>query len=278
MYADDLKLYTVIETKADVSRLQNEINAIYCWSKLWQMEISISKTFVMTVGGRLLSFRDYNYLLNCSNLSWVTSTRDLGVTFDSDLSFTQHVNTIVSTASIRANLLHRCFVSGDRNLLLKAFIVFVRPVLEYCSSVWSPRFLRDAEAVESVQRHFTKRLHGLGDKDYNTRLEILKLESLELRRLRADLVFTYKIYFGLIDVDFSDFYIKLSNNNTRGHPYRLFTPQSHNDTRRGFFSVRVLNAWNGLPESTTDFSTLSRFRRSISTDYLVKHSRIGLAH
>ena len=41
----------------------------------------------------------------------------------------------------------------------------------------------DAEAVESVQRHFTKRLRGLGDKDYNTRLEILKLESLELRRL-----------------------------------------------------------------------------------------------
>jgi len=276
LYADDVKLYTVISTENDVTRLQNDINAIYHWSQLWQMEISVCKTFVMPIGGKLLPILKHEYLLDNSALPTVTRARDLGIIVDCELTFTDHINNIVSRASARANLIHRCFVSRDRHSLLRAFIVYVRPILEYGSCVWSPRFLRDIEAVESVQRHFTKRLAGLGEVDYETRLNILNLESLESRRLKADLVYTYKILFGLTDLNFTEFFKKLPDNNTRGHAYRLYTPQSTNNTRSNFFSLRVLHAWNGLPESTTDFTNLSRFGQSIKLDYLVQFSRIGL--
>jgi hypothetical protein len=51
-------------------------------------------------------------------------------------------------------------------VLFKAFTVYVRPVLEYCSSVWNPCYYGDINKIESVQRRFTKYLAGLKDCSY----------------------------------------------------------------------------------------------------------------
>ena len=59
--------------------------------------------------------------------------------------------------------------------------------------------------MEAVQRRFTKRLPGLQNLTYLARLKKLNLESLEIRRVRADLILMYKIMFCLIDVSVSDF-------------------------------------------------------------------------
>ena len=40
---------------------------------------------------------------------------------------------------------------------------------------------------------------------YNDRLEILELRSLQLHRFHQDLIYVYKIIYGLIDVDCSRF-------------------------------------------------------------------------
>ena len=161
LYADDIKLYTCIETTIDINCLQRNLNSIYEWANLWQMQISIAKCFILPIGGNLLCLYDRLYRINNAILPTVFNMRDLGVIVDSDLTFGSHVDNIVSRASIRANLIIRCFISGDRHSLVKAFTVYVRPILEFNSSVWSPRYRRDNEKVESVQRHFTKRLAGL---------------------------------------------------------------------------------------------------------------------
>jgi len=44
---------------------------------------------------------------------------------------------------------------------MRAFIVYVRPIVEYCSVVWSHSLENDIELIEKVQRRFTKRLPGL---------------------------------------------------------------------------------------------------------------------
>jgi len=89
--------------------------------------------------------------------------------------------------------------------LMHAFIVYVRPLLEYGSCVWSPHFKSDIDRIESVQRRFTKRLRFLNNMSYSQRLMTLGLETLEVRRLHQDLLLTYKIVFGLINIDSSKF-------------------------------------------------------------------------
>ena len=74
----------------------------------------------------------------------------------------------------------------------------------------------------------------------------------------------YKILFGLVLVTSDEFFTKNFCTSTRGHQYKLYRPKHHTSAcvRSNFFAERVINAWNNLPESV-DFSTLSRFKRTI---------------
>ena len=169
----------------------------------------------------------------------VNQIRDLGVIVDNNLAFASHINSIVSRAFIRANLIHKCFLSRNVNNLIRAFTVYVRPLLEYASCVWSPHQDCKIKKIESVQRRFTKRLSGFESLDYKTRLSLLNMDSLEMRRLRADLLYTYKILFGLVDQQASDFFTYTRSVhiiNTRGHCYKLHPSTSRVDVRKYFFS------------------------------------------
>ena len=53
-------------------------------------------------------------------------------------SFVEHINSIVAKAHLRANQILRCFLSRDPFILIEAFNVYVWPLVEYCSPVWSP--------------------------------------------------------------------------------------------------------------------------------------------
>ena len=84
--------------------------------------------------------------------------RDLGVTITNDLSPSLHINDIVAKAHKRSNAIHRCFISRDVHMLIRTFLVYVRPLLEFNSPTWSPHYKQDIELIERVQRRFTKRL------------------------------------------------------------------------------------------------------------------------
>ena len=61
----------------------------------------------------------------------VTSCRDLGVIMTQSLSPSTHIETMVVEAHQRANLIHSSFVSRNPCLLVRAYLVYVRPLVEY---------------------------------------------------------------------------------------------------------------------------------------------------
>lgn len=77
-------------------------------------------------------------------------------------------------------------------------------MLEYCSPAWNPVYAVHSERLEKVQKRF---LYHLSFKDnlsrslrsYTSRLEKYKIETLKVRRDRADLIFLYKLLHGLIE-------------------------------------------------------------------------------
>jgi len=87
-----------------------------------------------------------------------SETTDLRIIIDSKLRFDKHISATVRKAHIRAALIKRCFKARDRNLLFKAFVVFVRPLLEYCPFVCNPRYHCDVDKIKSVQHKFTKNI------------------------------------------------------------------------------------------------------------------------
>jgi len=151
--------------------------------------------------------------------------------------------------------------------LVRAYLVHVRPLLEYNCVIWSPWLKQDIDKIERVQRRFTKRLPGCKCLSYSKRLLQLNLTSLELRRY-ADLVMYYKLIFGHVECKLGDFFTLNSSAVTRGHIYKLYKNLSKNSVRKFFFSERVINIWNFLPADTVNFTSLSSFRRTIGLDLL----------
>ena len=184
LFADDVKLYIQIVDDVDVAQMQQAIDALVNWATEWQLSISVNKCCVLNVG-RIS--HDTCLHINDNALPVVESTRDLGVLVSCDLSPSLHVSDIVAKAHKRSAAIHRAFVSRNIHLLVRAFTVYVRPLLEHDSVIWSPFTVHDIEAVESVQRRFTKRLPGLNSLSYPDRLKRINLHSLELRRLYTDL-------------------------------------------------------------------------------------------
>ena len=88
----------------------------------------------MRIGYNNLPF-DCLYHFNNININQCSNVSDLGVTICSDLTFSSHCSKITSKAARRTSFILRCFISDDIKLLVKAFIVYVRPLLEYCTSV-----------------------------------------------------------------------------------------------------------------------------------------------
>jgi len=100
---------------------------------------------------------------------------------------------------------------------------------------------------------------------YVDRLAKLGLPSLELRRLHLDLIYCYKVVFGLVklnSVQSADLFELSTVTATRGHSYKLYKPRCTVNVRVNFFSCRVVNVWNSLPDSVS-FVSLCTFKRSL---------------
>ena len=151
--------------------------------------------------------------------------------------------------------------------ILSLYKSLVRPHLEDCVQVWRPYLQQDIDNIESVQRRATKMIDGLQSKSYEERLKATGLISLEMRRLRADLIEVFKIVHGLEDLDPCYFFKFAADTvtNTRGHPYKIIKPGLTKSLmcRQYFFSQRVINEWNSLPHDAVTAKTVNSFKNHI---------------
>ena len=121
--------------------------------------------------------------------------------------------------------------------------------------------------VLDTLRRFTKRLPGFHDMEYSAKLDKLNSQSLEYRRLVADLILTYKIIFGLTDIDLNVYFRLKGHENARirGNPYKIVVNQCRLNVRKNFL-VSVLLSLGiiySLPPSVVSFTSLRTFRRNI---------------
>ena len=72
----------------------------------------------------------------------------------------------------------------------------VRPHLEYAIQAWNPYTRKNIDLLEGVQRRATKMVKSCRNLEYKDRLGYLGLTTLQTRRIRGDLLETFKIITG----------------------------------------------------------------------------------
>ena len=189
MFADDTKIIRVIKSRTDFLVLQNDLDSLFNWSKLWQLNFSISKCKLMRFG---YSHQYGTYTLGDTKIDSVESHRDLGILFDNRLKFHQHTTSVAAKANRILGLIKKSFESLDQDMLARLFKTLVRPIIEYGNTIWGPHIILDQRKLENIQRRATRLVENLQDKSCAERLQIMNLPSLKFRRLRGDLIFMYQ--------------------------------------------------------------------------------------
>ncbi|MCP4476079.1 MAG: hypothetical protein GY821_16275 [Gammaproteobacteria bacterium] len=252
LFADDLKIYAPV---GNSTSLQHALHLLLEWCFRWQLHVQPLKCHVLPVGCAIND--DTAFTLGTVVLHKVDSCRDLGVIMSSSLNFVEHYSSIVEKAGRALAVLFRCFRTSNKRMLLLAFNVYVRPILEYCSPVWNPCLIGNIKTLESVQRNFTRRLFSrcnLDYQEYESRLNTLNISSLAHRRRIADLLLCYQIK--TLRIKVGDILSWSSH-----HPYRLFVDHPRVNFRRHFFSHRIMQDWNRLGNDISDCESLNSFRR-----------------
>jgi hypothetical protein len=85
----------------------------------------------------------------------------------------------------------------SKTVKLQLYKSLIRCRVEYCCPLWSPSKTADIQAIESIQRHFTRCIHGLDAVNYWDRLKDMKLTSLQRRRERYSIIHIWKILKGM---------------------------------------------------------------------------------
>ena len=203
-----------------------------------------------------------------SVLQETTCEKDLGVNIDPDLNFNSHIHTTVKKGRKMSGMILRHMSCRDDIVLIPLYKALIRPVLEYGNAVWSPYKNKDIKIIEKVQRNYTKKINGLKNLTYEERLKRLKLPSLEYRRLRGDLIEVYKIVNNIYDHRTTNTLFSLNLDNvTRSHSFKLTKERAVTTRYQKFFTNRVINNWNSLPETIVSSQSLNIFKNRLDKHY-----------
>ena len=245
-FADDTNIFRRVVQQRDYMQLQADLDTVWEWARVWQMDFNVAKCKVMHMGTRGVG---YDYCMGGRRLEVVDQERDLGVLISNSLKVAGECQQAYAKANEMLGLVARVIRHKDMNLMLRLYKTLVRPHLEYASAAWSPYYVKDKKLLERVQHRFTRMFEKLRDMEYAARLEVLRLWSLEERRNRADLIELFRMARGFSSVPLETFFERSASDRTRGHSCKLLKMRCRGDVRLHFFSLRVVDRWNRLPDS-----------------------------
>ena len=164
-------------------------------------------------------------------------------------------------------VIRRTYTHLDEACFRLLFVALVRPHLEYSQAVWKPYLRAQINQLERVQRRATKLVPTLRNPE---RLRQLRLPTLAYRRLRGDMIETFKITHGIYDSAATQGllqYMYTPHTRTRGHPFKLHKPICSRNIRLHSFTHRVINHWNNLSWSVVSATTTLQFEQRLDSTW-----------
>ena len=152
LFADDTSLLEIVnDPVSSAQRLNDDLSRLSDWASQWLVTFNPAKSVVINFSLKRKPIDHPVLYLNNSPLLQVKSHTHLGITLTSGLSWSKHVQNIVSKASQRVNIMKRFKYIMGRNSLIHLYKTVVLPIMEYGCILFDNCSKADQDLLESVQ-------------------------------------------------------------------------------------------------------------------------------
>ena len=208
--------------------------------------------------------------MNNIQLNDCENHKHLGVTLSQSCRWSDHISNITEKAWVRLNLMRGLKFKVSRTALEKMYISFIRPLLEYCDSVWDNASTEAKRQLNAVNIEAARTTTGATKLCSIDKLFAdLGWESLQSRRNKHKLVIFYKIMNGLAPSYLSDLVPPLIQDTTHYNLRNSSDTQTlHANTNLYFnsFFPSTIRAWNTLPEHIKQATSVTSFKYLLNKD------------
>lgn len=269
LYADDLKLFKQIDNINDSLQLQKDIDIICDWSVQNKLPFNVNKCSIMTYS-RAKNPKLHVYTMKGSILKRNKEIKDLGILFQPDLSFKNHVDCITSRSYKLLGFIKRATYDFKNIQVIKnLYNSLLRSHLEFGSAIWNPSIKNLKQIIETIQNKFIKYIYykkhnkSPGFVHYEPFRREFDIPKLEHRRIQRSLIFLYKILNGDLDSAYLLSQVSLYIPDHRVRPKQItFYVNKTNGIINNVCAM--FNVFNDIIPLDIFGSSLNKFRNAIS--------------
>ena len=198
MYADDHQMYIV---GSDISimctNMEKEGNSALKWCKDNYLLSNPEKLNAIGIKQRNET-EQINIKIGDEAIKTTDNIKLLGVNFDENLTFSQHISELCKKVSQRVGVLARLrnLITTETKLLL--YKTAIMPYLTCCHLAWHFCKASDTRKVERIQEQALRIVYNSHSETYMNLLDRAKLPSLLNRRLQDIVILMYKVKYRLV--------------------------------------------------------------------------------
>ena len=209
-----------------------------------------------------------NYKINDYAIQKVESIKYLGLTctISHNLSWLPHISKISDKVNSVQAFFRRNLAHCSRNLKVKCYQIYIRPIIEYAAIMWSPYTHSSIHAVEMLQRKAARfACNDFGRLSSITGMpEHLGWDTLEQRHNQLTLLMLYKIINKLVEVPHHHILTKASAS-TKNSTSKYTHLHTRIDSYKFSFFPRPTRLWNSLPNHITQTASYDSFKDLITS-------------
>lgn len=268
LFADDT---TILHSHSDIDKLSlivnKELVAVYDWISSNNLRINLSKTCFIIFGPKIRTNTiNIQLIINENEILRVDSTKFLGITICSNLSWAEHILNISNKISKNLGIMYRLKNKFPNYIKKSLYNSLILPYFIYCVSIWGYSPKSHLEILNLNQNSYLRILFNLKKFDhissYRNFSNILLVKDLYII---YSLSFLFKIKKLNYCPQFNDDLVQYKNfcsiNLRKLSEFYFPTPR----TNYHFNSVLLMamRLWNMLPIQVKNSSSMSIFKKHI---------------
>jgi len=282
LYADDTQLYisfSAADSSATLASISSTLDIIHSWLCRNRLTVNPDKTEFLLIGTQQQRSKITNSTIFFRNtpISPSSHARNLGVEFNSDLSYTQHISNVCRTAFFQIRQLRQIRSSLDTNSAKLLANALVSSKLDYCNSLLYNLPDTSLNRLQLVQNSLARAVVPTAKRNHHITPILASLHWLPIKQ-RIDYKIATITYKTLLNRQPS-YLLDLLHPYTPSRILRssstnlLTVPNIKTEIGRRSFSFAAPTIWNNLPFALRDSDSLSTFRSQLKT-HLFSKSRL----